>query len=104
MNESDNKQVQSVAKRRPPAAGMGRVKGSKNKATAAIKEMIEGALRDAGGQDYLVQQAIENPSAFLALIGKILPKNIEATIDGNLTVTKIVREIVNANDQDPASL
>ena len=78
----------------------GRAKGTPNKNTKEIKAMIEGALRAAGGQDYLLQQAQENPGAFLTLVGKILPKNIEATIDGNLIITKIVREIVNANDQD----
>lgn len=41
--------------------------------------MILGALDDAGGQAYLARQADENPGAFLALVGKILPKNIEAT-------------------------
>ncbi len=82
---------------KPPG---GSRKGRPNKSTKQIKDMIEGALKAAGGQAYLLQQAQENPSAFLTLVGKILPKNIEATIDGNLTVTKIVREIVHANDQN----
>ncbi len=64
------------AKRKPPNAGKGREKGSKNKATAAIKDMIEGALSDVGGRAYLARQAEENPSAFMGLVGKILPKDI----------------------------
>lgn len=35
----DNKQVEPT-KRRPPAAGMGRPKGSLNKATQSVREMI----------------------------------------------------------------
>ena len=38
---------------------------------------------DAGGQEYLTQQAKENPSAFLMLVGKILPKEIKAEITDN---------------------
>jgi len=34
--------------------------------------MILGALDDAGGQQYLVEQAHKNPTAFLTLLGKIL--------------------------------
>jgi hypothetical protein len=35
--------------------------------------MILGALDDAGGQDYLAEQAHKNPAAFMALLGKVLP-------------------------------
>lgn len=70
-----------TAKRKPPRAGMGRPKGAANKATKAIKDMIEGALSDVGGQQYLARQAEENPAAFLSLVGKVLPKQIEADIN-----------------------
>jgi hypothetical protein len=36
--------------------------------------MILGALDDAGGQDYLAEQARENPIAFLTLLGRVLPR------------------------------
>ena len=54
----------------------GKRTGSPNKLPACIKEMVLGALRDAGGQKYLAQQAIDNPGAFLTLIGKILPRDV----------------------------
>lgn len=78
---SDSKQVKSTAKRKPPAAGMGRKPGSKNKATAEIKDMIREALENAGGARYLEAQAHENPAAFMGLLGKILPKDVNAAID-----------------------
>lgn len=55
-------------------AGKGRRKGVPNKITAGVREMILGALDDAGGQNYLVQQAHQNPAAFMTLLGKVLPK------------------------------
>ncbi len=61
---------------RPPSAGKGRPKGAKNKLSGALKDMILGALNDAGGVEYLIRQADENPVAFLALIGKVLPMQI----------------------------
>jgi hypothetical protein len=62
--------------------GPGRPKGSQNKATKALKDMILGALDQAGGQAYLAAQAEENPAAFLTLIGKVLPSEIKAEHSG----------------------
>jgi len=54
--------------------GGGSRKGKPNKDNAAIKDMIEGALSDVGGRQYLAKQATENPTAFLTLIGKVVPR------------------------------
>jgi hypothetical protein len=56
--------------------GPGRPKGVPNKATTALKDMILGALGDNGGQAYLAVQARENPTAFLTLLGKVLPLQV----------------------------
>lgn len=55
----------------------GRQKGVPNKLTRELKDMILGALEDAGGQEYLSAQAKENAPAFLALLGKVLPKDLK---------------------------
>ena len=60
--------------------------GKPNKATAEIKDMILGALSDAGGRGYLLIQAYENPVAFMGLLGKILPKDINATVKADFIV------------------
>ena len=39
--------------------------------------MILGALADAGGRAYLVEQAQKNPTAFLALVGRVLPMQVK---------------------------
>jgi hypothetical protein len=54
----------------------GRKKGTPNKSTAAIKDMIVAALDKAGGVDYLHTQATDNPAAFLTLVGKVMPMQV----------------------------
>lgn len=65
----------------------GNRKGVPNKVTKELKDMILGALDDAGGQAYLAQQAIDNPGPFIALVGKVLPMSIKSQVDGTLEIT-----------------
>jgi hypothetical protein len=67
----------------------GKPKGAKTKTTAAIKDMIEQALSNVGGVAYLQRQADENPVAFMGLVGKILPKDLN--IGGELGVNLVIR-------------
>lgn len=67
----------------------GRVAGTPNKLTKALKEMILGALDDIGGQEYLVARARDNPVAFLALLGRVLPTTLAG--DPNDPVTVVTR-------------
>ena len=83
--------VPKTACKRPQPKGGSR-KGKPNKATAAIKDMIEGALQDVGGRAYLARQAEENPAAFMGLLKSILPKDINVGgQDGN---PLIIKEII----------
>lgn len=79
---------------KPPG---GSRKGKPNKINKALKDMILGALDDNGGQQYLACQARENPTAFLSLIGKVLP----VTLAGDST-NPLVVQIVRFSD-DPAN-
>jgi hypothetical protein len=77
---------------KPPAAGMGRRKGSKNKTTVLLKEAIEESFANVGGAEYLTQMAILEPKAYLTLLAKILPAKIEADINvfqGNQLVERL---------------
>jgi len=42
-----------------------------------LKDVILGALSDAGGQAWLAEQARKNPSAFMALLGHVLPLQVK---------------------------
>lgn len=70
-------------------AGKGRPKGVQNKMTKALKEMILEALENKGGVEYLERQADENPTAFLTLVGKVLPLQVASDPDNPLPPTII---------------
>lgn len=79
----------------PLPPGPGRPKGSPNKVTGSMKEMILQAFEKAGGADWLARQAEENPVAFMGLLGKLLPSDI--ALSGQVAmqpVTEIRRTIV----------
>lgn len=58
----------------------GRTPGVPNKLTMEIKEMVRQALDQAGGVEYLRKQAQLNPGPFMALIGKIIPSDVNVAI------------------------
>ena len=61
----------------------GRQKGTPNKVTALLKDAILQAATNAGNGDmvaYLERQAIENPGPFMALLGKVLPTQLEGQL------------------------
>jgi hypothetical protein len=66
----------------------GRKKGTPNKFTGELKDLILGALDQAGGMEYLARQAEEKPAAFLALVGKVLPLQVNGALEhsGGITV------------------
>ncbi len=64
----------------PRLPNAGRKVGDSNLLTRDIREMILGALSAGGGQHWLEQQMGKNPVAFMGLVGKIIPQQIDATI------------------------
>lgn len=92
-----------MAGRKPgtPKTG-GRKKGTPNKVTRQLKEMILTALEEAhddGGIGYLKQQAKDHPSAFLTLVGKVLPMTLAGDPSAPLVSTVTV-QLVRAKDSD----
>ena len=75
----------------------GRKKGSKNHVTRELAAMIDGALAELGGQKWLVETARDEPQAFLALLGKRLPKDLR--IGGGLKLqVNLVRDTTRRVD------
>lgn len=70
-------------------AGPGRPKGIPNKVTAALKDMILEALGNKGGVEYLEKQADDNPTAFLTLVGKVLPLQVTGDPNAPLSLTVV---------------
>lgn len=69
----------------------GRIKGTPNRVTATVKEALQAAFDEVGGKDYLVRIAKEEPRAFCALIGKVIPQDVHASIDGQLQINVVKR-------------
>ncbi len=69
-------------------AGKGRVKGVPNKVTGQLKDMILEALGQSGGVDYLVSQARDNPTAFMSLVGRVLPLQVNAELEAGPKMAK----------------
>ena len=73
----------------------GRQKGSINKINADVKGMIVGALNSGGGQKWLETQMEENPTAFMSLIGRIIPTTLQGDKENPLFPSRIELKIVN---------
>jgi len=71
----------------------GRQKGTTNKTTKALKDMILGALEKAGGKGggeaYLLKQAKKDPKTSLALVGKVLPLQVTGDKDNPLVINSV---------------
>lgn len=78
---------------KPPNAGKGRPKGSKNLATKTLKEAILKAYDKAGGVNYLVGVAKNDPKTFCSLLGRIIPHEVQADLNntGEVTFNIIVK-------------
>ena len=63
-----------------------------------MKEMILSALDKAGGEKYLAEQADRNPAAFLTLVGKVLPLQLQGDPDRPI-VHRIERVVVKPGER-----
>jgi hypothetical protein len=85
--------------------GPGRPKGSSNKITSDMRDIIRQAFDEAGGVEYLKEIAVSDPKTFLTLVGKIVPAEIRADIEatGNMIlniVTGVPRSDEDTNTSD----
>jgi hypothetical protein len=77
----------------------GRQKGTPNKTTGALKEAILLAAENAGGEGglegYLRLQAHENPTAFMSLLGKVLPLTLSGDPENPVGISLVERVILD---------
>ena len=76
--------------------GPGRKPGIPNKANGLLKDAIIQAAEAAGGEGgmvaYLTKQANTHPAAFLALIGRVLPLQVQDREASGKIIVEIVRQ------------
>ena len=68
----------------------GRKAGVPNKITKDLRDMVMGALDSVGGEAYLAEQATESPAAFMALVGRCLPKDVN--LKASITLSDLLRQ------------
>jgi hypothetical protein len=72
----------------------GKPRGAVNKVSRDLREMVRVALDEAGGVEYLVRQAHANPTAFLALVGRLIPRDVKVEADLQVDHRAAVAEAV----------
>jgi len=75
--------------------GPGRPKGSKNKVTQCMRELMRESLDEVGGKAWLRNLAETQPKAYAALVAKIIPTEVKTTVEGDLSLN-VVTGIGNA--------
>ncbi len=81
----------------------GRPVGSKNNKSNELKNMVLASLDRVGGIEYLVSQATENPSAYIGLISKLLPKDVEMTVRRSILEEAVLTYDESAAIEDQTS-
>ena len=73
---------------RPPKGTRwgGRAKGTPNKVNQSIREAIQMAFEQAGGVEYLVRLAQEDPKTFVPLLIKTMPPEPKVPQKGGLNI------------------
>ena len=79
-----------AAARRPKTGG--RKKGTPNTVTKQVKDAILAAFEEVGGHAYLVEVARSDPRTFLALLGKLIPSEVKAQVEGSGIPRLIIRD------------
>jgi hypothetical protein len=67
---------QSVNSKGGARKGAGRPKGSLDKGNALLRDMLADAVHSVGGASYFAELARSHPTAFAALVGRLLPLQV----------------------------
>lgn len=79
-------------KKGKPKTG-GRKKGTPNKTTVKVKQAIIQAFDKAGGVDYLVRVAQDDPRTFCTLLGRVLPTEMKHEVE-HVNIPETTEEIM----------
>lgn len=70
----------------------GRQKGTPNTVTKQVKDALLAAFEKVGGQAYLVEVARSDPKTFCVLLGKLVPAQVKAEVQGDRIPTLVLRD------------
>ena len=76
----------------------GRKKGTPNRVTRAVKDALMQSFDEVGGVVYLNRLAEIDPKAYSTLLGKVIPAELQATVQGSMDIT-----ICSGIDSSPGS-
>ena len=76
----------------------GRTAGTPNKVTATVKDNIIAVFNRLEGTAGMAKWAMENQTQFYQIYAKLLPVDLNGSIDHNVSISKIERIIVNSTD------
>jgi len=83
----------------------GRIAGKPNRVTAGAKANIMEVFEMLGGARGFYEWAQENQTEFYRHYARLIPTEVHASIDGELSITTINRVIIDpAHDTDATSL
>jgi hypothetical protein len=68
--------------------GAGRPEGALDKNNKELRAMILQALENKGGVAYLVDKADSHPQAFMSLLAKVLPMQVQGDADNPVVVVQ----------------
>lgn len=94
-----------LPKKRKP--GSGRRAGVPNRLTKEVKTAIENAFVKVGGEDYLVAVAETDPKTFCALLGRVLPAQLNVKGSGEIGIKhKVEWHVIDPNNkpEDPKEI
>ncbi len=60
----------------------GRPRGTPNATTASVKQALLNAFVEAGGEKFLLKLAKSDPKTFVMLLAKLIPREIQARVQG----------------------
>ena len=89
----------------PRPVNAGRRRGVPNKNTTQLKDAILQAATEEGNGSltaYLRQQAREQPAAFMSLLGRVLPLQLQNDRDNPFPITEVVHLVVDTREQADA--
>ena len=61
----------------------GRKKGSLNRRTFEVKQMLLSSLTEVGGTKFFIKLAREHPTVYASLLGKLIPREVVAEVNNS---------------------